>query len=52
MVEETNETIPVSLVEGLAVDRSLRVFWLCVAIVSVRLEVLLFFLVIPVAEMP
>ena len=52
MEADTIETIPVSLVRRLALDRSVRVFWRCVVIVSVRPEVLLYFLVIPVAEMP
>ena len=52
MEEDTIETILVNLVRVLALDRSVRVFWRCVVIVSARLEVLLYFLVIPVAEMP
>ena len=52
MEEDTIETILVSLVRGLALDSSVRVLWRCVVIVSVRPEVLLYFLVIPVLEMP
>ena len=52
MEADTIETIPVSPVRGLALERSVKVFWVCVVIVSVRPEVLLYFLVIPVVEMP
>ena len=52
MGADTTETIPVSLGRGFALERSVRVFWICVVIVSVRSEVLLCFLVIPAVEMP
>ena len=51
MRADTTETIPVSLGRGFGLERSVRVFWICVVVVSVRPEVLLYFRVIPVVEM-